>query len=221
MAKVKSENTPETRTVKVLDIEGKALHSIELNSEVFGIEPIESLVHETVRWQLARRRQGTHQALTRSMMRGGGKKPFKQKGTGRARAGSIISPVWVGGAVVHGPLPRSYDYRLPKRTRRMALASVLSDKAAGSKIVVLNKLEVEGAKTARLASILKKIGVESQSAVIIAGKDDVAVQRSSHNLPKVVTLNPSSANVYDLLKHEFIVCTEETVRALEERVLEA
>lgn len=213
--------TPVSTSVKVLSLDGKEVGSIELNAEVFGVVPNESLVHDTVRWQLARRRSGTHQALTRSMMRGGGKKPFKQKGSGRARAGSNISPLWVGGASVHGPTPRDYDYRLPKRTRRQALASVLSDKLLNSKIVVLDSLELKEAKTKAMAAVLEKVGVASRNATIIVPSLQEGVAKASRNLPKVLALTPTAANVYDLLRHEYLVLSKDGVKAIEDRVLKA
>ncbi|NDC38030.1 MAG: 50S ribosomal protein L4 [Proteobacteria bacterium] len=205
--------------VRVLNLDGKEVGTLELNPEVFGVTPNESLVHDTVRWQLARRRSGTHQALTRSMMRGGGKKPFRQKGTGRARAGSIISPLWVGGASVHGPLPRDYDYRLPKRTRRQALASVLSDKVQNSKLVIVDELNLKEAKTKVMAKTLDNVGVAGRNATIIVHSQQDSVAKASRNLPKVVTLTPTAANVYDLLRHDFIVISKDGVKAIEERVL--
>lgn len=210
-------------SIKVLSIEGKEVGTIDLNPEVFGVTPNETLVHDTVRWQLARRRSGTHQALTRSMKKGGKKKPFKQKGTGRARAGSSISPLWVGGASVHGPLPRDYDYRLPKRTRRQALASVLSDKVLNSKVIVIDELTLKEGKTKTMAAALQKIGVVSQSATIIVegSKGSEAVVRGSRNLPKILTLTATAANVYDILRHEFVVLSKDGVKAIEERVLNA
>jgi large subunit ribosomal protein L4 len=213
--------TPVQTAVKVLTLEGKEVGTIELNPEVFGVTPNESLVHDTVRWQLARRRSGTHQALTRSMMRGGGKKPYKQKGTGRARAGSNISPLWVGGASVHGPLPRDYDYRLPKRTRRQALASVLSDKVLNSKLVVVDELSLKEAKTKLMAAALDKVGVAARNAAIIVSSTDDLVAKASRNLPKVIALTPNAANVYDLLRHDFLVISKDGVKAIEERVLKA
>jgi len=213
--------TPVQTAVKVLTLEGKEVGTIELNPEVFGVTPNESLVHDTVRWQLARRRSGTHQALTRSMMRGGGKKPYKQKGTGRARAGSNISPLWVGGASVHGPLPRDYDYRLPKRTRRQALASVLSDKVLNSKLVVVDELSLKEAKTKLMAAALDKVGVAARNAAIIVSSTDDLVAKASRNLPKVIALTPNAANVYDLLRHDFLVISKDGIKAIEERVLKA
>jgi len=204
--------------VSVKDMNGKEVDSLELDGEVFGIVPKASLVHETVRWQRAKRRSGTHSVLTRSNMKGGGKKPWKQKGTGRARSGSNNSPLWVGGAVVHGPSPKKYDFRLPKRTRRQAMASVLSDKVSKERLVVLNDLQIESGKTRDMAGVLKNIGVEGKSAVILLAQENGGVQRSSRNLPKVLTLAVEGANVYDLLKHQFLVGTPEALLKLQERV---
>ena len=208
----------ETLKYKMHDMSGKEVGSIELDPEVFGAKVHEAIVHETVRWQLARRRAGTHRALTRSMMKGGGKKPWKQKGTGRARAGSNISPLWVGGASVHGPLPRCYDYRLSKRSRRQALVSVLTSKVQDAKLVVLDKLQVPSGKTRDMASVLAKIGISEQDVVIVTASSEEMVSRSSRNLSKVLALSVSGVNVYDLLRHKYVVSTQDGIKALQARV---
>jgi len=205
--------------VSVKDMSGKEVESLELNPAVFGIVPMASLVHQTVRWQRAKRRAGTHSVLTRSNMKGGGKKPWKQKGTGRARAGSNNSPVWVGGAVSHGPTPRKYDFRLPKRTRRQAMASVLSDKVSKDRLVVLKDLQIESGKTRDMAVVLKELGVAGKSAIILLAQDNGGVRQASRNISKVMTLGVEGANVYDLLKHQYLVGTPEALLKLQDRLL--
>lgn len=203
---------------KVLDMQGKEVGSIDLDPEVFSAPLKKSLVHETVRWQLNKRRSGTHQALTRSMMKGGGKKPWKQKGTGRARAGSGISPLWVGGASIHGPLPRSYEHRLAKRTRRQALAAVLSSKAKEKQLFVLDKLSISSGKTKDFAKVLKNIGVAGQKLAIVIDKADENLSRSSRNLEHVLLADVGGINVYDLMRHKVLVSTKDGIMGLQARV---
>ena len=221
MVTKKIENKPESpKSVswKILSLEGKEVGSIDLDGEVFAAKVNKSLVHDTVRWQLARRRAGTHQALTRSMMRGGAKKPWKQKGTGRARAGSGISPLWVGGASIHGPLPRCYDYRLPKRTRRQALAAVLSDKVQAKQLIVVDSLAVKSGKTKDMAAALGKVGVTDQRVTVVTTENDQMVVRSARNLPNVQLASVAAVNVYDLLRNEILVTTKAGIEALQTRL---
>jgi large subunit ribosomal protein L4 len=203
---------------KVMNLEGKEVGSVELNGAVFGAEINPALVHDTVRWQLARRRAGTHQALTRTMMEGGAKKPWKQKGTGRARAGSGISPLWVGGASIHGPLPRSYDYRLPKRTRRQALMSVLSDKVKSNQLLVVDDLTVKSGKTKDMVAALAKVGVGDKRVTIVLTNENATVARSARNIPNVHLATVAAVNVYDLLKNDLLVTTKAGIAALESRI---
>jgi large subunit ribosomal protein L4 len=208
---------------KVVNLQGAEVSTIDLDPAVFQAKVDKTLVHATVRWQLTKRRSGTHQALTRSMMKGGGKKPFRQKGTGRARAGSIISPLWVGGASVHGPLPRSYEHRLPKRTRRQALASVLTDKFNTSQLVIVDSLTgAQGAgKTKTMAAALKKLGAGDGKIVVVLPQgvtlSDTA-GRSLRNLSNVVPLHLAGVNVYDLLRTGMLVCTVDSIQQLQLRV---
>lgn len=207
----------EAITWKVVNVEGREVGSMSLDAGVFGAEVKPHLVHDTVRWQLARRRSGTHQALTRSMMRGGGKKPFKQKGSGRARAGSIISPLWVGGASIHGPLPRDYDYRLPKRTRKLALISALTDKAQGGKLIVVDEIKASG-RTRDMAAALKKLGLKRSERVtlVVTGADEKLAQ-GARNIENVQILPVAGVNVYDLLRNEYLLGTKAAIEALQER----
>ena len=203
---------------KVLDLKGKEVGSIDLNPEVFGARVRPHLVQETVRWQLARRRAGTHQALTRTMKLGGAKKPYKQKGTGRARAGSSISPLWVGGASIHGPLPRDYDYRLPKRTRRQAMISVLSEKVAQQSLVVLDDLKITSGKTRDMAQALEKLSITGKKVVVIAESLDTKTIRATQNLPGVTLLPVAGLNVYDLMRHPILMGSRAAISAVEKRV---
>lgn len=208
----------EALTWKVLDMKGKEVGSIDLDPEVFGAPIKKQLVHEVVRWQLNKRRSGTHQALTRSMMKGGGKKPWKQKGTGRARAGSIISPLWVGGASIHGPLPRSYEHRLAKRTRRQALAAVLSYKAKEKQLFVLDELTIDSGKTKDMAAVLRNLGVDGSSLALVLGSKNEHVERCSRNLPRVLLADVGGINVYDLMRHKILLSTKEGILGLQARV---
>lgn len=205
-------------SIQVVNMDGKEVERLDLDADVFGIRPSPSVVHQAVRWQLAKRRSGTHSVKTRSFMKGGGRKPFKQKGTGRARAGSNNSPLWVGGAVVHGPTPRSYEFRFPKSMRRLALASVLSDKLKQARIIVLDRFDVASGKTAEMAGVLAKLGVEKSKALVIADGVTEATQRSAKNIPGLDLLPVAGANVYDLMRHDYLVSTKEGVLALQDRV---
>ncbi|MCB0332478.1 MAG: 50S ribosomal protein L4 [Bdellovibrionales bacterium] len=206
--------------VAVKDMNGKEVGKLDLDPAVFASESDPSLVHATVRWQRAKRRAGTHAALSRGQMKHSDSKPHKQKGTGRARAGSRNSPLWVGGAVIHGPQPRSYEFRLPKRTRRQAMASVLSDKVRANRLVVLDSLSIESGKTKDMAAVLSKLGVDHKSATIMLPEAEVNVWRSSRNIAGVKSLPVSGANVYDLLNHHFLVGTKDAILALQDRVMQ-
>ncbi|MBI1813648.1 MAG: 50S ribosomal protein L4 [Deltaproteobacteria bacterium] len=174
------------------------------------------LLYEVVRMQQANRRAGTAATKTRAFVRGGGKKPWKQKGTGRARAGSSRSPIWVGGATIFGPQPRDYSYRLPASARRVALASALSMKAREGKLVLLDKIEIESAKTKHVVKMMSDLQIKS-GLIIVAAKDE-ALERATRNLPKVKVLRAAGANVYDLLKYEYLILTPDALSALVARV---
>lgn len=207
---------------KVIDMSGKEVGSVELNGAIFAAPINENLVHETVRWQLAKRRAGTHSTLSRSMMKGGGKKPFKQKGTGNARAGSIISPIWVGGAVVFGPHPRDYSYRLPKRTRKQALCSVLTEKAQQGKLVVLDNLTVDSGKTKDMAALIEKLGLQDQSVLMVVSgtgsEAETKLVRSTRNLECVTAMPVTGVNCHDLLRHSHVLIARDALGDLEKRV---
>ncbi|MBI5446765.1 MAG: 50S ribosomal protein L4 [Deltaproteobacteria bacterium] len=197
----------------VLNTAKEEVGTIDLSDPVFGGEVNEGLLWEVVRMQLANRRQGTHDVKGRSEVRGGGKKPWRQKGTGRARSGSSRSPVWRGGGTAFGPTPRSYAYSMPKKKRRAALCSALAAKARDGELVVLDSLELPGIKTKALASALKSLGVES-ALVVIPAKDEV-MEKSARNIPWVKVLRVEGLNVYDILRHEKLVFLRSAAEKLE------
>jgi len=166
--------------------------------------------------QLANRRAGSASTKSKGFVRGGGKKPWRQKGTGRARSGSIRSPIWVGGGTTFGPVPRDYSYRLPRTARREALLSALSLKNRDGKIIVVDKFELEEAKTKVMVRALAELKVES--AVIVISQPDVKIERSARNLSKVKVLRVDGINVYDLLRHDYLIFTQEALQRLEERL---
>lgn len=188
----------------------------KLNEEVFGVKTRPHLLHTAIVMQLANRRGGNAATKSKGFVRGGGKKPWRQKGTGRARAGSIRSPLWVGGGTIFGPQPRDYSYRIPKKARRAALLSALSLKNSDGKIVVVEKLELTQAKTKLMASALADLRVSS--ALIVIAQADETVQRSARNLPNVKVLRVDGLNVYDLLRYEHLILTEAALKLIEERL---
>lgn len=202
--------------IDLMNVEGKKVGNIELADAVFATPVKEHLLWEVVKAQRAARRAGTHATKTREFVRGGGKKPYKQKGTGSARQGSSRAPNFVGGGKVFGPHPRDYSYTVPKKVRRAALASALSLRASEKKLVVLDKLSFDAPKTKQLVGILKALGVPS--AVVVDGKENVHLSKSVRNLPKSKFLAPEGLNVYDILDHETLILTEGAVRAIEARV---
>ena len=197
-------------------MEAQLIHP-PLKEEVFGVRVRPHLLHQAVTMQLNRRRAGTASTKSKGWVRGGGKKPWRQKGTGRARAGSIRSPLWVGGGTIFGPQPRDYSYRLPRKARREALLSALSLKHREGKILVVDKLELAEAKTKLLRQWLESLKITS--ALIVIPEEDEKVERSARNLPKVKVLRIEGINVYDLLRFERLILTERTVKLLEERLV--
>jgi large subunit ribosomal protein L4 len=188
----------------------------QLKKEIFGVKVLLHLLHQTVVMQLNNRRAGTASTKTKGFVSGGGKKPWRQKGTGRARAGSIRSPLWVGGGTTFGPRPRDYSYRLPKKARKQALLSALSAKNRDGKIIVLDKWELAEPKTKLMRKVLDDLKVTS--ALIIIAQSDERVERSARNLPAVKVLRVEGLNVYDLLRHEHLILTEGSLRLIEERL---
>ena len=201
-------------SVKVYDIEGKEVGSIELNDAVFGVEVNEHLVHMAVVNQLANNRQGTQSAKTRSEVSGGGRKPWRQKGTGHARQGSTRSPQWTGGGVVFAPKPRDYSFKMNKKEKRIALLSALSSKVADNKIVVLDAFNLDEVKTKKFAEVMSNLKVD-KALVVIEGENKNVVL-SGRNIPTVKVSATNEINTYDVLKYETLVVTKAAVEKLEE-----
>lgn len=187
----------------------------ELNPAIFGVRTRSHLLHQAVVMQLANRRAGSAATKSKGFVTGGGKKPWRQKGTGRARAGSIRSPIWVGGGTVFGPQPRDYSYRMPRTARREALLSALSLKNREGKIIVVDKFDLDQAKTKVMVKALGELKVDS--AVIVISQADERVERSARNLPKVKVLRVDGINVYDLMRYDHLILTEDALRQLEAR----
>ena len=188
----------------------------QLNEAIFGAKTRAHLLHQAVVMQLANRRAGSAATKSKGFVRGGGKKPWRQKGTGRARSGSIRSPIWVGGGTTFGPQPRDYSYRLPRTARREALLSALSLKNRDGKIIVVDKFELEEAKTKIMVKALAELKVES--AVIVISQSNEKIERSARNLPKIKVLRVEGLNVYDLLRYDHLILTQEALQRLEERL---
>ena len=201
--------------LKVIDQKGKDAGEVTLNDDVFGIKPNESVVFDAIIRQRAGRRQGTSKVKNRSAVRGGGKKPWKQKGTGRARQGSIRSPQWRGGGVVFGPTPRSYAYSMPRKQRRLAIKSVLSQKLIDEDLVVLDQLTMSAPKTKEFKSILDGLKVEGKVLVV---SDDKNVQFSARNLPNVKVITANGLNVEDVVNYDKLVLTKEAIEKIEKNV---
>ena len=200
--------------VSVYNMEGKEVGDIELNDAVFGVEINEHLVHMAVVQQLANNRQGTQKAKTRSEVRGGGRKPWRQKGTGHARQGSTRAPQWTGGGVVFAPTPRDYSFKLNKKEKRAALKSVLTSKVAENKIIVIDELKFDGIKTKKFAEVLKNLNVEK--ALVVINEMDQNVIMSAKNIVAVKTTQISELNVFDVLKYNTVVVTKAAVESIEE-----
>ena len=200
--------------VSVYNMEGKEVGTMELNDAVFGVEVNEHLVHMAVLQQLANNRQGTQKAKTRSEVSGGGRKPWRQKGTGHARQGSTRSPQWTGGGVVFAPKPRDYSIRLNKKERRLALKSVLTSKVQDSKFFVLDELTLDEVKTKKMQAVLDALKV--QKAIIVLPEKDEKVILSARNIPGVMTAVATSINTYDILKYDAVVTTKGGVAKIEE-----
>ena len=200
--------------VAVYNMEGKEVDSIELNDSIFGVEINEHLVHMAVLQQLANNRQGTQKAKTRSEVRGGGRKPWRQKGTGHARQGSTRSPQWTGGGVVFAPTPRDYSFKLNKKEKRAALKSVLTSKVAENKFVVVDELKLDEIKTKKFVEVMNNLKVSK--ALVVLAEDDQNVIKSASNVASVKTANAGMINVYDILKYSTVVATKAAVEKIEE-----
>lgn len=197
------------------DMSGKEIGTIELAESVFAIEPNKSVLHAAVINYLANQRHGTQSTKTRTEVRGGGRKPWRQKGTGNARQGSIRSPQWKGGGVALGPKPRSYAYALTKKTKRLAFKSAFSSKVLGENIIVVDSIKTEEFKTKTIVSMLNALKVE-KGALIVLAESDLKVVKSANNIPNVKTAPVNALNVYDLLRYDKLVITEDAVKKLEE-----
>ena len=201
--------------VSVYNIEGKKVSDIDLKEEIFGIEPNEAIIHSVLVNYLANQRQGTQSTKTRAEVRGGGRKPWRQKGTGRARQGSIRAPQWIKGGIALGPKPRSYKYTVNKKERRLAVKSMLSMKVLEQSLVVVDKLAFDEIKTKNMVSALNNLKVTGKTLVMLPEKDE-KVQKSARNIEGVKTTLVNTINVYDLLKYNKLVVTLDTVKKLEE-----
>ena len=201
--------------IDVYDINGKKIKELELNEAVFGIEPNEAVVHSVLVNFLANQRQGTQSTKTRSEVSGGGRKPWRQKGTGRARQGSIRAPQWIKGGIALGPKPRSYKYTVNKKERQLAVKSVLSSKVLENELVVVDSLPLNDIKTKEMVKALSNLKVEGKALIMLPEKNE-KVQKSARNIEGVKTTLVETINVYDLLKYNKLVVTEDTVKKLEE-----
>lgn len=201
--------------VTVFDTNGKQVEELELKDDIFGIEVNKYVLHEAVVNYLANQRQGTQSAKTRSEVRGGGAKPYRQKGTGRARQGTIRAPQFVGGGVVFAPKPRSYKYSLNKKVKRLAMKSALSSKVVDNEFIVLNELKYDGIKTKNVVNTLNNLKVDTKALIVLAEKDDI-VQKSARNIPGIKTALVNTLNVYDMLKYDKLIVTKDAVAKIEE-----
>ena len=199
----------------VLDMSGKVVGEIELSEAVFGVTPNQSVVHDVVKNHLANVRQGTQNALTRAEVSGGGRKPWKQKGTGRARQGSTRAPQWTHGGIVFAPKPRDYSYVLNKKVKRLALKSVLSAKAAEGKLVVIDSIKMDAIKTADFRKFLNAVEVNGKAVVVTPAVDNVIV-KSARNIPGVLTTAANMLNVYDIINAQFLVVDQAALATIEE-----
>ena len=201
--------------IDVKDLTGAVKGSLELSDEIFGIEPNEAAMSTVVRNQLANKRQGTQKTKTRSEVSGGGKRPYRQKGTGRARHGSTRSAQYVGGGIIFGPTPRSYSYTVPKKVQRLALKSALSSKVASEKLIVIENMDLAEVKTATVAKALKAIGAGDSSLIVLEGVNRNA-ELSARNIKDVKTALVNTINVMDILKYDSFVATKAAVEKIEE-----
>ena len=200
--------------VSVYNMDGKEVGTIDLNDAVFGVEVNEHLVHMAVVQQLANNRQGTQKAKTRSEVSGGGRKPWRQKGTGHARQGSTRSPQWTGGGVVFAPTPRDYTFKMNKKEKRAALKSALTSRVQENKLIVVDELKLNEIKTKAFAQVLKNLDVEK--ALVVLNDNDVNVVASAKNIPTVKTALTNTINVYDILKYNTVILTKDAVATIEE-----
>ena len=202
-------------SIKVYSQTGAEVSTMELDESVFGAEYRQALIHQVVVTQLNNKRQGTKSTLTRTEVRGGGIKPWRQKGTGRARQGSIRSPQWTGGGVVFAPKPRDFSQKINKTAKRVALVSALSAKLSDGNMIVVDKIQLENAKTKEMAAVMKALGVEKR-ALLVVTDEDAAVVRAARNIPDVTTIASELINVYDVVANEKFIATQAAVKKIEE-----
>lgn len=200
---------------RIYNLSGEGVGDIELSEHVFGIKPNVSIMHQVVRNILANRRQGTQSAKTRAEVRGGGRKPFRQKGTGRARQGTIRAPHYVGGGVVFAPKPRNYGFKITKKARQLAMRSALSSKVIDSEMKIVNEFKLDEIKTKNVVSILKSIDASGKTLIVTSGKDDMVI-KSARNIEGVQVTFADVLNVYDVLNHEHVVFTVDAIKKIEE-----
>ena len=201
--------------IKVLNMAGAEVGTVELNDSIFGVEPNTAVVHEVVKNHLANCRQGTQSALTRAEVSGGGKKPWRQKGTGHARQGSTRAPQWTHGGIVFAPKPRSYSYVLNKKVKRLAMKSALSAKAAAGEIIVIDSIKMDAIKTKDFRAFLSAVKADGKSLVVTPAKDEIVI-KSARNIPGVETAMAGLINVYDILKAKYLVLDKEALAVIQE-----
>src|SRR5690554_1481571 len=201
--------------VNVYNMLGDQVGEIELNDNIFGVEVNQHVVYEVVKNQLANKRQGTQSAKTRAEVRGGGRKPWRQKGTGRARQGSIRAPHFTGGGVTFAPKPRDYSYKVPKKVKRLAMKSALTSKVLNNEIIVIDEIKLDGPKTKEMVNFLNNIKADKK-ALIVMGEKSENVVKSARNIPNVETTLVNTLNVYDILKYNSFIITEDAVKKVEE-----
>ncbi len=201
--------------IAVYNVSGEQVSEMQLSDSIFGVEVNEHVLYEVIKSQRANKRQGTQSVKTRAEVRGGGRKPWRQKGTGRARHGSIRSPLWVGGGVTFAPKPRSYAYKLPKKVRRLAMKSALTLKVINDNFVVLDELNLDVPKTKDMVNILKNLQVDKKALIVMKDRND-AVIKSANNIPGIETVSVNNLNVYDILKYDKFIITKDAVEKVEE-----
>ncbi len=201
--------------VDLYNMDGEVVGDIELSDNIFNVEINEAALHLAVVNQLANKRQGTHSTKTISEVRGGGAKPWRQKGTGRARHGSIRSPLWTKGGIVHGPKPRSYRFSIPKKVKRLALKSALTSKVRENNIIVLDELKFDEIKTRKMVNVLNNLNIKTSTLIVLPEKNEI-VEKSARNIPGVKTALVNTINTYDILKYEKFLITKDAVAKVEE-----
>jgi large subunit ribosomal protein L4 len=206
--------------LEVVNSQGQVVSKRSVSAKLVGARKNKGLLHEVVRWQRARKRAGTHSTMSRAEMSGGGKKPWKQKGTGNARAGSNTSPLWVGGGIAHGPKPRSYDFSLNRKQKEQALLGVISARRAEGKLILVNEIEFSEIKTKNAIAFLKNLGVTSSSVIITKELSDT-VKKSFRNIEKVKLLSVAGTNVYDIIASSQLIISESALGELEQRFVQA